>query len=82
MLDAVGGMDENFELYFEDADLCVRCWNAGFEVLFVPQMKVFHGLGQSGKAMRKKIELNPEHPEYITTEPWVGYRFKGSFDPE
>jgi two-component system KDP operon response regulator KdpE len=27
--------------------------------------------------VRKKIEMNPEHPEYITTEPWVGYRFNG-----
>ncbi len=30
------------------------------------------------KNLRKKIELNPDHPEYITTEPWVGYRFNGS----
>jgi len=29
------------------------------------------------KNLRKKIELNPERPEYITTEPWVGYRFNG-----
>lgn len=27
------------------------------------------------KNLRKKIEINPERPEYITTEPWVGYRF-------
>ena len=27
--------------------------------------------------LRRKIEHNPEHPEYITTEPWVGYRFNG-----
>jgi two-component system, OmpR family, KDP operon response regulator KdpE len=27
------------------------------------------------RSLRKKIESNPEHPEYITTEPWVGYRF-------
>lgn len=26
------------------------------------------------KKLRKKIEADPEHPEYITTEPWVGYR--------
>jgi len=32
------------------------------------------------KNLRKKIELNPEHPEYITTEPWVGYRFNGSVE--
>lgn len=30
------------------------------------------------KNLRKKIESNPESPEYITTEPWVGYRFNGS----
>jgi two-component system KDP operon response regulator KdpE len=27
------------------------------------------------KSLRKKIERNPETPELITTEPWVGYRF-------
>jgi two-component system, OmpR family, KDP operon response regulator KdpE len=27
--------------------------------------------------LRKKLEPNPERPEYITTEPWVGYRFNG-----
>ena len=30
------------------------------------------------KNLRKKIELNPDSPEYITTEPWVGYRFNGT----
>ena len=29
------------------------------------------------KNLRKKIETNPGHPEYIRTEPWVGYRFNG-----
>ena len=33
------------------------------------------------KNLRKKIELNPDSPEYITTEPWVGYRFNGSPEP-
>jgi two-component system KDP operon response regulator KdpE len=26
--------------------------------------------------LRKKIELDPAHPKYIATEPWVGYRFQ------
>jgi two-component system KDP operon response regulator KdpE len=29
------------------------------------------------KNLRKKIEINPDRPEFITTEPWVGYRFNG-----
>jgi two-component system, OmpR family, KDP operon response regulator KdpE len=32
------------------------------------------------KNLRKKVERNPEHPEYLTTEPWVGYRFNGSVE--
>jgi two-component system KDP operon response regulator KdpE len=30
------------------------------------------------KNLRKKVERDPEHAEYITTEPWVGYRFNGT----
>ena len=30
------------------------------------------------KSLRKKIEPNPEEPRYITTEPWIGYRFNGT----
>jgi two-component system KDP operon response regulator KdpE len=28
------------------------------------------------RLLRKKIEVNPGRPEYILTEPWVGYRFR------
>jgi two-component system KDP operon response regulator KdpE len=34
------------------------------------------------KSLRKKVEPNPEDPEYITTEPWVGYRFSARPEPE
>ena len=26
--------------------------------------------------LRKKIELDPAHPRYLVSEPWVGYRFE------
>jgi two-component system KDP operon response regulator KdpE len=29
------------------------------------------------KALRRKIETDPAHPEYILTVPWVGYTFCG-----
>ncbi len=34
------------------------------------------------KNLRKKVELNPDEPQYIKTEPWVGYRFNGSPEPD
>jgi two-component system, OmpR family, KDP operon response regulator KdpE len=34
------------------------------------------------KALRKKIEDDPAQPEYIVTEPWVGYRFRDPSDPD
>lgn len=32
------------------------------------------------KTLRKKIEENPDHPQYVTTEPWIGYRFNGEVE--
>lgn len=32
------------------------------------------------KSLRKKLEPDPEHPRYILTEPWIGYRFSGTFE--
>jgi len=34
------------------------------------------------RMVRKKIESDPGRPEYLLTEPWVGYRFCNPADPD
>lgn len=41
-LEQIGGFDERFFLYYEDADLSLRAKKAGFKLLVVPSARVFH----------------------------------------
>jgi hypothetical protein len=51
--DRVGGFDERFFLYWEDADLCRRIRNLGQTVRYVPRARVWHaGAGSSRSARR------------------------------
>jgi N-acetylglucosaminyl-diphospho-decaprenol L-rhamnosyltransferase len=43
----VGGFDESFFLYYEDADLCLRLRDAGHEIWFEPGARVVHVGGAS-----------------------------------
>lgn len=38
----IGGFDENFFLYGEEVDLCLRLRQLGFKVIYNPLIKVFH----------------------------------------
>jgi GT2 family glycosyltransferase len=40
--DALGGFTEEFFAYSEDADLSLRCWQQGWQVVYVPTAVVLH----------------------------------------
>ena len=42
IFDKLGGFDEDFFMYFEDKDLCLRVRDAGLNVLFDPSVSLFH----------------------------------------
>ena len=45
---ALGGFDESFWMYLEDADFGFRVQLAGYEAIFAPQARVYHHLSASG----------------------------------
>lgn len=47
LVHAVGGFDEGYFLYEEDADLCLRLRHAGWKLVFAPEARVVHHLGRS-----------------------------------
>ena len=48
----VGGFDERFFLYWEDADLCRRLRARGYRVRYVPGATAIHRVGQSSRTAR------------------------------
>ena len=48
-----GGFDERFFLYWEDADLCRRLRNRGFQVRYVPGASAVHQVGRSSQTARR-----------------------------
>lgn len=50
-LEVVGGFDERFFMYWEDADLNMRLRNKGFSILCAPEARVIHDAGTSSASI-------------------------------
>ena len=51
-LEQVGGFDESYFLYWEDADLCRRLRAVGYHVRYAPSATAVHRVGQSSRSAR------------------------------
>lgn len=60
----LGGFDDNFFVYFEDADLCLRASKAGKKILFFPGIKIYHLEGASNSGKKKQKELYYKSQDY------------------
>jgi len=77
----VGGLDESFPIFFNDVDLCLRLWQAGWEIWFVPDAAMDHVGGASTSQVRRRM-LTESHrsfarfyrKHYRDRLPWWQYR--------
>lgn len=55
--DRLGGFDERFFMYGEDADLSLRAWASGFRPRITPDAEAVHAIGKSssGKAHKNRL---------------------------
>ncbi|MDX1973783.1 MAG: glycosyltransferase family 2 protein [Candidatus Sumerlaeia bacterium] len=47
VVEKIGGLDEQFFMYSEDVDFCLRVWKAGWRVIYLPVGEVYHLIGQT-----------------------------------
>jgi GT2 family glycosyltransferase len=55
-IDQVGVLDEGYFMHCEDLDWCMRFRAQGWRVLFVPDARVLHKKGRSGRRQRIRVE--------------------------
>lgn len=78
VLEAIGGLDENYFLYFEETDFCRRARQAGFETWYVPASRVMH-IGSGVTKVHERTHVLKRLPDY-----WFDSRrryFARSFGP-
>jgi N-acetylglucosaminyl-diphospho-decaprenol L-rhamnosyltransferase len=75
-LEAAGGFDERYFLYWEDADLCRRLRAAGWTTRYLPGAVVVHDVGQSSRHARRLANREFHRSAYryyathVTPHPW------------
>jgi len=57
VLDNIGGFDERFFMYGEDADLCKRISDSGWKLYYMSDAEIIHLCGGSSKKTSKEFPV-------------------------
>ena len=73
-----GGFDPAFKMYGEDVDLSLRCRAAGYQLIFVPESKIYHKVSASiggefslSKMKRKLVGLIKLYSRHASWYQWL-----------
>jgi GT2 family glycosyltransferase len=70
----LGGFDEQFFYYYEDMDLCRRVWDAGYSIIYTPEVTITHLGGQSTKRSPMAFQLDSQITRYRYFYKYFGKR--------
>lgn len=67
VLEKTGLFDKDYFAYFEETDLCMRIWLAGYTIMYVPSTAIYHTGGGSSKQMASSFILFHSYKNGIAT---------------
>ena len=68
----LGGFDESFFLYYEDADFCRRAWDAGWSVWYEPALRITHFTPLHTRPVPPELRLMTRHALLTYAEKYWG----------
>lgn len=64
VIQAIGPLDDRFRMFFSDVDLCLRIKKAGWRIIFLADVFVFHHKGRSIYANRERMVVS-SHRSFV-----------------
>jgi GT2 family glycosyltransferase len=64
IFEKIGGFDEQFFMYFEESDICIRIKREGLKVIFFPKAKIIH-IGGKSSYDKKWIQKTFEKSRFL-----------------
>lgn len=73
VFERLGGLAEEYFMYCEDTDFCLRCKNAGIRLLYVPTAKLWHKVGSTaGKDSINSVYYRNRNRFYVINKFHLG----------
>ena len=79
---ALGGLDERYQVAYQDVDFCLRAGEKGYWIVYTPHAVLYHDEGGTRGRMGK---THPDEDTQLFLDRWRDYRdpfYNPNFDPD